>query len=226
MKVFRKYNLIALFLAIGLFCSFQPVYAGTRAILSNGKIKLTDGEETATINPEGNLNITPHAHPDNGVFHFHVDGLAADTQFILIDISDIINYPHVNTDYVHIDWLDFEVDASANADYTVSIGFLEDVDINSGDFYVVSHFSGTKQTGQNKELFKRYIPAGVRARASSVVTHAANIDTTDWQTNVDLATTLDPTTADTGPGIRDFVMKVIINAQNINLAVDGGYHTH
>ena len=226
MKTLKRYNKIVIFLAIGLFCSFQPVYAGTRTILSNGKTRITDGVETATINTEGNLNITPHAHPDNGVFHFHVDGLAADTKYILVDISDTGNYPHANTDYVHIDWLDFEVDASANADYTVSIGFLEDVDVDSGDFYVVTHFSGTKQTGQNKDLFKRYIPAGVRARASSVVTHAVGIDTADWQTDVNLASTLDPTTADTAPGIRDLVMEVIINAQSIDLAVDGGYHTH
>lgn len=226
MKIFKKYNLIALFLAIVLFCDFQFVHAGARTVLSGRKIKITDGTETATINPEGRLDVVSHAHPDNGVFHFHVDGVATDTNFILVDISDTSNYPHANTDYVHIDWLDFEVDASANASYTVSIGFLEDVDVDSGDLYIFTHFSGTKQTGHNKDLFKRYIPAGVRARASSVATHAAAIDTTDWQTDVNLASTLDPTSTDTAPGPRDLVMKVVINAQNINLAVDGGYHSH
>lgn len=57
MKIVKKYNLIGLFLVAALFCSFQPVYAGTRAILSS-KVKITDGTNTATLNPQGHQKVT------------------------------------------------------------------------------------------------------------------------------------------------------------------------
>lgn len=58
MKTFKKANLISIFLAIGLSCFPQPVYAGARQILSNGKIRITDGVNTATLNSQGHINIT------------------------------------------------------------------------------------------------------------------------------------------------------------------------
>lgn len=57
MKIFKKSNLTALFLAIGLFCFSQPIHAGTRTVLSGSKTRITDGVETATINPQGFQNI-------------------------------------------------------------------------------------------------------------------------------------------------------------------------
>lgn len=58
MKIFKKFNLTALFLVICLAYFFQPVYARTRAILSNGKIKITDGIKTATLNSQGHQEVT------------------------------------------------------------------------------------------------------------------------------------------------------------------------
>lgn len=50
--------LTALFLAIGLACFFQPVHARAREILSGGKIKITDGINTATLNSQGHQKVT------------------------------------------------------------------------------------------------------------------------------------------------------------------------
>lgn len=56
--MFRKMKLAAAFLAIGLFCFPQLIHAETRTILSNGKIKLTDGTNTATLNAQGHQRTT------------------------------------------------------------------------------------------------------------------------------------------------------------------------
>lgn len=58
MKIFKKFNLTVLFLVIGLSCFSQPIYAETRTILSGGKVKITDGTNTATLNSQGHIKAT------------------------------------------------------------------------------------------------------------------------------------------------------------------------
>ena len=66
-----------------------------------------------SINSEGYLDSVQHAHPDSGIFHFHASSIAASQDFILIDISDDTNYPHAAGSYAHLEWLNFQVDATA-----------------------------------------------------------------------------------------------------------------
>ncbi len=226
MKTFKKANLIAVFLVIGLFCFPQQVHAGTRAILSGGKIKITDGIETVTVNSEGRLDIIPHAHADEGTIHFHVNNIGASINYILIDMSDIVNYPHVHTDYLHLDNFYVEVDANASADYVIKIGVLENIDASNGDRYTAFHVSGTKQTGKDKEIFLPLLPAGIRMRSLSIATHDISLNDSSYQTDVNMKTTLDPSTADTPPGNGDVVCEIVINAGQINLAINLSYHSH
>lgn len=179
-----------------------------------------------TINSDGRADFVSHAHPDEGTIHFHVDSLAASTNYILIDLSDVINYPHIHTEYIHIDNIYLEIDANASADYKIIIGFLEKVDASKGDRYTAFHLSGTKKTGQNKEIFLPLLPAGMRMKSSSIMTHGISLDDSNYQTDVNMKTTIDPGTADTPPGNGDIICEVIINAGQINLAINLAYHSH
>lgn len=194
--------------------------------LSGQNVRITKNGIDMTVSGNGRGDVIPHAHDDESTIHFHVDGIAANVNYILIDISDIINYPHLNTKYIHIDNIFIEVDAAAAANYKIKLGFLENVDASNGDRFTVFHLSGSQQTGKDKEIFLPLLPAGIRMKGESLATHDVSLNDTDYQTDTNMKTTLDPGTADTPPGNRDIVCEVIISAGSINLAINIAYHSH
>lgn len=58
MKARKQKDLILIVAGILLFSLIQPSYARTRQNLSNGKIRITDGVNTVTLNSQGHINIT------------------------------------------------------------------------------------------------------------------------------------------------------------------------
>jgi hypothetical protein len=193
------------------------------------KVYVTDevNDTTMTVNSEGRGDIVQHAHIDSGATHFHLAGLGiATTRYILIDISDTTNYPHSNTTYAHVEWVQLEVDGSAAAAYTVNFGFLENVDTDNGDRYVVKHWSGTRTAGQSIRQLDNLYPNGWRMRSGSLATHAISLNDANYQTDVNLPTTLSPGAAATAPGDGDVILEVIVTAGTIDIAVELGYHSH
>lgn len=183
--------------------------------------------EALDINIEGRAEIVQHAHPDTGAIHFHVEGLTAGTyRFILIDLSDTTNYPHANTSYAHVEWIEAQVDSNNTGDYTVSLGFLENVDDANGDRYISKHWSGTKTAGNQLLAFDNLLPAGWRMRSQSIATHAISTNDTNYQTDVNLPSTLDPATSDTPSGNGDIVLEIVVNVGEIDVSFDIGYHSH
>ena len=67
MKVFRKYNLTVLLLAVFLLCSFQPVYAGTRTNL-NAK-----GNFDKLFNIPAFIDVQHHKLHDGKHFEVHIE---------------------------------------------------------------------------------------------------------------------------------------------------------
>lgn len=180
-----------------------------------------------TVNSEGRGDVVQHAHVGQATLHFTVEGLEVGIhRFILIDISDTANYPHINTDYVHIEWLHTEIDGNNQADYTSCIGFLKNVDASNGDRYALSCVSGTKTAGQSIRLFENYYPNGYRLRSESIVTSNISLNDTAYQTDVNLKSTLNPITADTPAGNGDVILEIVVNAGVVNANIDLGYHTH
>ncbi len=208
------------------------VTQGKNAVLTNGtqKSQLVDAVtgEPMTVNTEGRGDVVQHSHVDQGSLHMHVDGLTAATyRYILIDISDTVNYPHSNTDYAHIEWVEVEVDGSAQATFQLNLGFLKDVDADNGDRYVVKHWSGTRTAGVSFREFVNMYPNGQRMRSESIATHMISVDDANYQTaGADLPSTLDPTTSDTPSGNGDVVLEVIVGAGTIDMAIEIGYHSH
>lgn len=178
------------------------------------------------VNSEGRADVVQHAHPGNGVFHFKADDLTASQDFILIDISDTINFPHVETGYVHLEWFAYEVDASNNAAYELSLGFLENVDGTNGDFCEVYHIGGSKASGQTKDVVLPFYPNGPRMVGGSLITSTTVQNDTAFQTDVNLASIIDPTTPNTPSGNGDVVLRVVITTGTITISMNGAYHTH
>lgn len=226
MKTQKRKALTLTIAGILLFSLAQSSYAGTRAILSGGKTKITDGIENVAVDSNNRIEATQHPHVDQGNIHFDITGLAASTNFILIDLSDLTNYPHVSLDYVHIEALRIEVDAAAAANYEIEFAFLENVDATNSDIYVFTHTKGTQQTGKDINIDVYTYPNGQRCRAQNLASHDIRLNDTTFQTDVNQKTTLDPSTADTPSGEHDVVMLVIITAGQIDLVVDMSYHSH
>jgi hypothetical protein len=194
--------------------------SGRKVVVSS-----TKGDYDMTVNEEGRGDVVQHAHPNSGTIHFEAS-ITATSRFILIDVSDTTNYPHTETNYVHIEWLQVAVDGDNQADYEVCIGFLENVDATNGDFYGAKCFSGTKTAGRSFVQFESPYPNGWRMRTSDMATSKTSLNDTNYQTDVDLKTTLDPSTADTPSGDGDVVAVVTVSGGTLNLTVDIGYHTH
>lgn len=177
------------------------------------------------IDDNQRAEVTQHAHIDQGNVHFDVE-LSASENFILIDISDTVNYPHSFSGYVHLEWLRVQIDASFGANYELEVGFLENVDASNSDLYIFEHIVGTLQTGTNKELFFNYYPNGGRLRAQNLVTHDAKLNDVTFQSDQNNKSTVDPSTADVAPGDGDVVLLFTRNAGTIDIVVNVSYHSH
>lgn len=192
-------------------------------------IFITDANtgKTAGIDDDGRLAVTPHSHHNNGTIHMHVDGLTTGTtRYILVDISNTTDYPHTNTDFVHLEWFDIEVDGNTSANYTVNLGFLENVDATNGDRTIVKHWSGSRTVGQSIRALFDPIPNAPKMHSDYVTTHEVSLNDINYQTDVNMATTLDPTTADTPSGNGDVVLEIIVTAGTVDIAISASYHTH
>jgi len=179
-----------------------------------------------TVNSEGRADVVQHAHPNNGWIHFEVDGLTASQDFIVIDLSDTTNYPHDSTGYLHIENLRIHTDSNNQGDYEIQIGFLDDVDATNGDFYVVADLDGSKTIGRSQDIVLPYYPNGPRLRTQSVAVSYKSLNDTAFQTDVNLASTLDTATTDTPSGSGDMVVRIIINGGTVTVGMELSYHSH
>jgi hypothetical protein len=194
----------------------------------SNKVQIIDPNtpaQIATVNPEGRLDVVQHANPDNGTIHFHVEGLTAGTyRYILIDISDNNNYPHVKTGFAHIEWLDIQADGNIVANYLISLGYLENVDANNGDRVVFKHWSRTREAGNLLDDQVINYPNGWRCKSLYHTTHDKSLNDINYQIDVNLPSTLDPFTTNTPSGDGDITLEIVVNAGIINVALDISYH--
>lgn len=185
----------------------------------------TTPSQQAVVNDVGYLNSVNHQHPEGGHIYFQ-DIISATTDYILIDLSDTTNYPHDFTGSIHISNFSLLIDADNTADYLIQVGYLSNVDATNGDFNEIHRVSGTKKTGTVKEIYYSVNPEAPRLISSRITTSNVSANDTAFQTDVNLASTLDPATADTPSGNGDLVLRVTINAGSIDISSLLGYHSH
>jgi hypothetical protein len=210
----------------------DTIIAGLTAIETNQTdktqfAKITDGTNDMTVNSEGRADTVAHSHPDTVVAHFSSGPITATQNYILVDISDTTNYKHVNTGFLHWEWLRIFSEVSANANYKVEVGYLSNVDATNGDFSVLYIAKGDNVVGRVVNEFLPYAPAGPRASDTYAVTSTRYVDDTAFQTDVNLRSTIDPTgTAATPSGNGDLAIRITVTAGTVDLSVNLGYHSH
>ena len=180
--------------------------------------------DKAGVDGLGHLSIVAHAHEEGGYVLFKKD-ISATQDFILTDLSDVINYPHDNTAWIHVGNVLIDIAATNTADYEVHLGFLANVDGTNGDFHHVYGWAGNKLAGRQISEVIATSPESVKMRPNTTL---GPIDLNDvaFQTDVNLASTKDPATLDTSSGDGDAVIRVIITTGSINLSLGMTYHSH
>lgn len=192
------------------------------------KVHVTDATTGVTqgVDPLGHADVIRHAHEEGGMINFTSPALAASQDFILVDISDTTNYPHANTDWLHIAWINVGIDSDNSGDYIIEFGFLENVDGTNGDFYPIGSVQGSKSIGNSASGFWAMLPEGPKCKAESVTASTTVLNDTAFNTATSLATTLSPGAIATPSGERDLVMRVTRNAGSFVVTAQVYYHSH
>lgn len=183
----------------------------------------------ATINPDGRQNVVQHAHPDSGQIHVDVTALTTANnpeRYLVIDLSNTTGYPHNSTGHIHVEWVEVQVDSNNIGAYDLTLGFLADVDSTGGDRYAVKKWSGDKTAGNQLADFVNIAPGGWRMRTQNIATSNIVLASTNYQTDVPIPTTLNPSSASVAPGSGDVVLEVDLTAGTIDLSFEIGYHSH
>ena len=174
----------------------------------------------------GHADVVRHAHEEGGMINITTPSLSASQDFILIDISDTTNYPHANTNWLHIAWINVGVDSDNSGDYVIEFGFLENVDGTDGDFYPIGSVQGTKTAGNSISGFWAMLPEGPKCKSDSLATSNVSLNDAAFNTATNLATTLSPGATATPSGSRDLVMRVTRNAGSFVVTAQVYYHSH
>lgn len=97
-------------------------------------------EEVAgqTINKGGRRSqFVAAGYADTDIIHIDVQNIILTQAFMLVDLSDTVNWPHSNTGYINIEYIILEIDPDDSFVGEVKLGFLSNVDATNGDFHQV-----------------------------------------------------------------------------------------
>ncbi len=144
--------------------------------------------------------------------------LAADQGFVLVDLSDIANFPHTETGKIRLYRLDVDIERGENAasgEFIVYIGVITEVDATDGStswILAMHEETDAESTDDAARSFRSYkwdegldleISGGALVWGISNVGHTAN---GTWQTDVALDSPAGA--AASAPGAGDLVMFV------------------
>lgn len=160
-------------------------------------------------------------YADTDIVHMDVQNIQAQTAFMLIDLSDIVNWPHTDTGYITIEYIIIEIDPDANFVGEVKLGFLSNVDATNGDFNQVLDVDMVRKA----DLLVETIDFG---------THGMDLEKAHWfgpvtadstlfQTDVNLLGPDGNTSYPSGNG--DLVMIIERTAGAVDVSLSIGYET-
>ena len=159
---------------------------------------------------------------DTQTVHLDTGAVAAQTAFMLIDISDTTNWKHTNTGHIHINHILIEVDPDASYLGEIKVGFLSVVGTTSGDFNQIIDFDMAKKSDLAIEDLN--FGGGFNCEAA---THFGPIlaDSTLFQTDVNLGGPDDPSTLTYPSGAGDLALLVEVAAGTVDVSITMVYET-
>ncbi len=154
--------------------------------------------------------------------HLDTGSVAAQTAFMLVDISDTTNWKHTNTDHIIIRHILIEVDPDSTYLGEIKIGFLSSVDATEGDFNQIIDFDMAKKSDLAIEDLT--FTGGFHCQAS---THFGPIlaNSTLFQTDVTLGGPDVPGTPAYASGDGDLVMLIEVAAGTTDVSITLIYET-
>lgn len=188
-------------------------------------VKITGGDnvnQADVINQMGirSLIVSPGV-PDQ--FHINIDAnnVGATAGFMLIDISDTVNWPHTFTNHIIIKWLSININPNTSYVGDIEIGFLSDVGIDNGDFNILKKWHLERSTVEIVDFLNGQF--GHFSTEPAVLFGEIQADDTTWQTDVNLQGPNGVVEFPSGNG--DLVMKVNQTAGNVDVGLTLAYTT-
>ena len=167
----------------------------------------------------GSTVVQSEPVPGHVMLHFSTASLDASINFVIIDISDTGTYKHRGTDFIHGDWLDYQVQATTNALYSIDICFLNNITVSGSDCHKIFSIQGTKKAGQD---INRFINPGVNGPQCHVSGTATRVVFSPaFHATASIKSVLNGFVA---PGQNDLVAVVTIEAGSIAFTMNMGYH--
>lgn len=165
------------------------------------------------------LRTVPGHNPQ---FFIHLGDIAvgATQAFMLIDLSDTVNWPHTETGHIILEHLYITLNPSTAFRGDITLGFLTDVDATNGDLRVVHgwHFTNS---ADDKDIVLEHTYG--RDMEMSEWFGPSSIDDVLFQTDVNLQGPDGETEFPSGDG--DVVLKVAQTAGTISVGISIGYDT-
>lgn len=217
--------------------AFRPIQDGDNVIGNVGLepgsnaigiIQISDGvngvADLEAIENDISIKMV-HGHHHVDIIHLDAENVAAETAFMLIDLSDITNFPHPNTGSISIEFFHITINTTKDYSGDVEIGFLSDVDAANGDFNVIHTFHFDKP-GTNERTIMSIMVHYVGSHVECAKTHWLGptvANSSLFQTDTDLAR---PDGGNSKSGDGDFVMRITRSTGSIDVGIMVGYHAN
>lgn len=185
--------------------------------------KLTDGEDIASITEEGYQDVAAHSDHSGDSISFWKVGIAATTGYVLIDLSDIVHYPHDKVHHIGIDWIIVAGLADNNAVGCYDIGFITRINGTNSDWYSFNHGCFDKKEVRF-DVALNFVPQSLVCLPNKHLSGGGMKFTNDATFNT--GATVEGTYGTPTPAVGDIVLKVALSAGQTNLAAVIGYHSH
>lgn len=164
---------------------------------------------------------TVSGHKQTQSVHIDINGASGTVGYMLIDLSDIVNWKHTLTGHVIIEKIDVCINPSNSFVGDIYLGFLTNVDATDGDFNTI-HVVHKQQMSADNQFSIDFRNIGLNMKTTDWFGPTLANDTT-WQTDVNLYGPNGATSFPSGNG--DFVMKLVSTAGTIDIGVTVIYTT-
>jgi len=132
------------------------------------------------------------------------------TSTILIDRSDITNYPHKLTNAIDISFININLDKATTSSGTIKIGVIVSINATDADVHFFSGIDFANSTGTHIEMKENITPSTIRTQVKSssplfFVTNDTSLTDTDFQNDTSIPNAVGGTAT---PEVGDIVLQV------------------
>lgn len=155
--------------------------------------------------------------------HYETSNVAISTQIISIDVSDLVNYPHLKNGSIALAGIRTTFSTPATSSGTIKFGVVTFVNTSSGTVKWFANYPYSTTAINTFNFSENFTPMYLRALVKPIIntggttpyfnTNSTTANSTLYQTDVVLPTSVGGSTA---PGIGDIIMAINIGVGSIN----------